>query len=92
MHRSTNARFRCLRYGMRRLAKIEKGIGEKLKKQAQYYNKNYPRQMLHSDTERLPLVEEESSRQTIEYLFVAIDNFSRELHAVILPDKPHHAS
>ena len=34
IHRSTNARFRCLKYGLRRLAKIEKTIEEKLKRQA----------------------------------------------------------
>ena len=92
IHKSTNARFRCLRYGMRRLAKIEKDIEEKLKKQAKRYNKNYPGQMFHGDTKRLPLIEGESSRKTREYLFVAIDDFSRELYAAILPDKAQHSS
>jgi len=92
IHKSTNARFRCLRYGMRRLAKIEKSIEEKLKKQAKRYNKNYPGQMFHGDTKRLPLIEGESSRKTREYLFVAIDDFSRELYAAILPDKTQHSS
>jgi predicted DNA-binding protein YlxM (UPF0122 family) len=34
IHRSTNARFRCLKYGLRRLTKIEKTIEERLKRQA----------------------------------------------------------
>lgn len=30
IHKSTNARFRCIKYGIRRLAKIEKEIEERL--------------------------------------------------------------
>ena len=33
-HKSTNKRFRCLQYGIRRLAKIEHEIEEKLKNKA----------------------------------------------------------
>ena len=79
IHKSTNARFRCLKYGMRRLARIEKDIEEKLKKQATRYNKNYPGQMIHGDTKRLPLLEGQSSKEKREYLFVALDDHSREL-------------
>jgi len=55
IHKSTNKRFRCLRYGIKRLAKIEAEIEAKLKRQAKRYNKDYPGQMLHGDTKRLPL-------------------------------------
>ena len=79
IHKSTNARFRCFKYGMRRLARIEKDIEEKLKKQAKRYNKNYPGQMIHGDTKRLPLLEGQSSKEKREYLFVALDDHSREL-------------
>ena len=48
--------------------------------------------MFHGDTKRLPLIEGESTRQAREYLFVAIDDFSRELYAAILPDKTQHSS
>jgi transposase InsO family protein len=43
--------------------------------------------MLHMDTKRLPLLKGESAFGRREYLFVAIDDFSRELYAAILPDK-----
>ena len=33
--------------------------------------------MLHVDTKRLPLLKNETKQQTIEYLFVGIDDFSR---------------
>lgn len=92
IHRSINKRFQCLEYGLKRLSKIEKQIEEKLKKQAKRYNKKYPGEMLHFDTKRLPLLKGESSRETHEYLFVGIDDFSRELFAAILPDKTQYSS
>ena len=33
VHRSVNKRFRCLEYGLKRLAKVERELEEKLKKQ-----------------------------------------------------------
>lgn len=84
---STNNRFKQARYGMKRLAKIEKAIQEKLKKQAKRYNKSYPGQMVHVDTKRLPLLKGQKSTDAREYLFVGIDDFSRELYAAIMPDK-----
>jgi transposase InsO family protein len=91
-HRSTNARFRCLKYGLRRLAKIEKTIEEKLKRQAKRYNKDYPGQMVHGDTKRLPLLEGQKTTDMREYLFVAIDDYSRELFAAIMPDKTQYSA
>lgn len=76
IHSSRNKRFACLRYGIKRLSKIEKQIEERLKKQAKRYNKDYPGQMLHGDTKRLPLLEGQKSLERREYLFVAIDDFS----------------
>jgi len=87
IHKSTNKRFRCLKYGVKRLAKIEKEIEEKLKRQAKRYNKDYPGQMIHGDTKKLPILKGESPFERSEYLFVAIDDFSRELYAAIMPDK-----
>jgi transposase InsO family protein len=87
IHKSTNKRFCCLKYGIKRLSKIEKEIEACLKKQDRRYNKDYPGQMLHGDTKRLPLLKGESAFGRREYLFVAIDDFSRELYAAILPDK-----
>jgi len=92
IHRSANKRFRCLKYGIRRLAKIEKGIEERLKKEAKRYNKKYPGEMVHFDTKRLPLLAGESPKETREYLFVAVDDFSRELYAAIMPDKTQESA
>ncbi|WP_218057563.1 hypothetical protein [Gilliamella sp. Bif1-4] len=47
--------------------------------------------MLHVDTKRLPLLKNETKQQTRKYLFVGIDDFSRELYAGIYPDKPNLA-
>lgn len=92
VHTSENKRFRCPAYGLKRLSKIEKAIEEKQKKQAKRYNKQYPGEMVHFDTKRLPLLQGESPKETHEYLFVAIDDFSRELYAAILPDKTQYSS
>jgi len=92
VHRSVNKRFRCLEYGLKRLAKVEQQIQEKLKKKAKRYNKKYPGEMVHFDTKRMPLLKGESPRETHEYLFVGIDDFSRELFAAILPDKTQYSS
>ena len=84
---STNNRFKQAKYGMKRLAKVERSIQEKLKKQAKRYNKSYPGEMVHVDTKRLPLPKGQKATDKRDYLFVAIDDFSRELYAAILPDK-----
>ncbi len=92
IHESVNKRFRCLKYGLKRLSKIEKQIEEKLKKQAKRYNKKYPGEMMHFDTKRLPLLKGESPKSNYEYMFVCIDDFSRELYAAILPDKTQYSA
>jgi len=79
IHKSINKRFRCLEYGLKRLSKIEKQIEEKLKKKAKRYNKKYPGEMIHMDVKRLPLLRGESPANTHEYLFIGIDDFSREI-------------
>ena len=92
IHTSTNKRFRCLKYGFRRLEKIELKIQEKLKKKARRYNKKYPGEMIHMDTKRLPLLKGESPHSRREYLFVGIDDFSRELYCAIMPDKTQYSA
>lgn len=92
IHQSINKRFQCLEYGLKRLAKIEKQLEEKLRKNARRYNKKYPGEMVHGDTKRLPLLKGESPREKHEYLFVGIDDYSRELYAAILPDKTQYSS
>ena len=72
---------------MRRLAKVEASIERKKKAQARRYNKNYPGELVHFDTKRLPLLKGETKDKPRDYLFIAIDDFSRELYAGIFPDK-----
>ena len=72
---SVNNRFKQAKYGIKRLAKVELKIQEKLKKQAKRYNKSYPGEMVHVDTKRLPLLKGQKATDKREYLFVAIDDF-----------------
>jgi transposase InsO family protein len=84
---SKNEHYKTIRYGIKRLVKVEKPIEDKLRRQAKRYNKNYLGEMLHVDTKRLPLLKNETKQQTRKYLFVGIDDFSREFYAGIYPDK-----
>ncbi|HCL78446.1 MAG TPA: hypothetical protein DIC53_00590 [Synergistaceae bacterium] len=43
--------------------------------------------MVHGDTKRLPLLKGQKTTDPREYLFVAVDDFSRELYTARLPDK-----
>ena len=54
------------------------------------YNKSYPGQMFRGDTKRLPLLKGQKQTDPREYLFVAVDDFNRELYAAIQPDKTSH--
>jgi len=92
VHKSINARFRTIQYGLKRLAKVERELEERLKKDAKRYNKQYPGEMVHFDTKRLPLLEGETPHASREYLFIGIDDFSRELYAAILPDKTQYSA
>lgn len=92
VHKSTNKRYRCLEYGLKRLAKVEASLEKKLKQQARRYNKSYPGEMIHSDNTKLPVLEGESPKDKPEHLYVAIDDFSRELYAAITPDRTQYSS
>jgi len=92
IHKSINKRFRCFKYGFRRLEKIAWQIEEKKRKQSKRYNKKYPGEMIHMDTKRLPLLKEESPKEKHQYLFVGIDDFSRELYVAIMPDKTQYSA
>lgn len=65
-------------YDLKRLAKVEQTIQERLKRETKRYNKSYPGEHVHFDTKRLSLLKEQSVNEPREYLFVAIDDFSRE--------------
>lgn len=92
IHKSVNKRYRCLEYGLKRLSKVEDALEKKLKNEAKRYNKSYPGEMLHSDNTLLPKLKGNIPLSKPERLFVAIDDFSRELYAAILPDKTQFSS
>ena len=48
--------------------------------------------MIHFDVKRLPVLKGQSSKCHREYLFVAIDDYSRELFAAIMPDKTQYSA
>ena len=52
---STNHRFKCIAYGMRHLAKVEREIEERKKKEAKRYGKSYPGEMMHFDIKPVPI-------------------------------------
>jgi transposase InsO family protein len=87
VHKSINKRYRTVTYGLRRLDKIELKIQNKLRKDSMRYEKLYPGEMVHFDTKMLPLLQGEHKQMPREQMFVAIDDYSRELYADIMPDK-----
>ena len=90
--KSTNTRYRSIKYGLKRLAKVEHELEEKLKREAKRYNKSYPGELVHFDSKRLPLLKGEDHTLSRDYLFIAIDDFSRELYAGIFPDKTQYSA
>ena len=63
---STNQRFKTLQYGLKRLAKVEQTIQERLKREAKRYNKFYPGELVHFDTKRLPFLKGQSANEPRE--------------------------
>lgn len=87
---SKNLRYRTLEYGLKRLAIVEKKLEKKLKKRERRlnrYQKEYPGEMVHTDSSVLPLLPGEAIITPREYLYVFVDDFSRTLFADILPDQ-----
>ena len=88
---SENHKYRTLEWWLKRLSKVEETILKKKNSEAKRYNKQYPGEMLHMDTKRLPPIKNDRDR-TPEYLFVGIDDYSRELYISIHPDKSQESS
>jgi transposase InsO family protein len=87
---SKNMRYRTLEYGLKRLAMVENAIRKKLKKRDRRlnrYQKDYPGEMVHTDSSLLPLLRGEAVTTPREYLYIFIDDYSRWLFADILPDQ-----
>lgn len=87
---SKNLRYRTLEYGLKRLTTVEKKVRKKLKKRERRLNrycKEYPGEMVHTDSSQLPLLRGEAATTPREYLYVFVDDYSRFLFADILPDQ-----
>lgn len=87
---SKNMRYRTIEYGLKRLASVERRNQKKLGKQARRlnrYEKEYPGEMVHTDSSLLPLLRGEAITTPREYLYVFVDDHSRWLFADILPDQ-----
>lgn len=87
---SKNLRYRTIEYGLKRLARAEKKTVKKLGKRARRlnrYQKEYPGEMVHTDSSMLPLLRGEAITTPREYLYVFVDDFGRWLFADILPDQ-----
>lgn len=92
---SMNHRYRTIVYGFKRLNKVEAKLEVKIRSREhrlRRYEKAIPGEMVHLDTKRLPLLLGEAVLQPREYLFVAIDDYSRELFADIFPDKTGYSA
>lgn len=92
---SMNERYRNVYWGLKRLAKVEMKLEKKIKEKERRnrrYEKSTPGEMVHADTKRLPLLVGEAVIQPREYLFVAIDDYSRQLYADIFPDKTSYSA
>lgn len=91
--KSINERFRTIEYGLKRLSIAEAKLRKKIERSwIKRYEKEYPGQMDHFDTKRLPLLFLEAIRDKREHLHVAIDDYSRFLVADIFPDKSQYSS
>ena len=62
---------------MKRLAKVERSIQENSKGRPNATINPYPGELVHLDTKRLPLLKGQKVTDKRDYLFVAIDDFSR---------------
>lgn len=92
---SMNHRYRRIEYGLKHLSKTEKAIAKKIARREhrlKRYEKAAPGEMVHFDTKKLPVMYGEAITQPKEWLYVAIDDFSRLLVADILPDKTGYSS
>ena len=70
----TGNRFKQAKYGMKHLAKVERSIQEKLKRQAKRY-KSYPGEPMHADTKRLLPLKGRKAADKRDYLFAVIGSF-----------------
>ena len=83
---STNHRYQNIQYGLKRLAKIESKILTRKNAEARRYNKQYPWELFHMDTKKLPAIQWDTNKSK-EYIVVGIDHYSCEWYAQIVDNK-----
>jgi len=92
---SKNMRYRTLEYGLKQLTRTEKKLEKKIQKRElrlNRYQKEYPGEMVHTDSSVLSLISGEAATTMKEYLYVFIDDYSRTLFADILPDQTSYSA
>jgi len=88
---SINHRYRCLEYGLKKLAKVEMKIKKRQEREANRYQRNQPGELVHFDNAKLPAIKDDPNKKR-EHLHLAVDDFSRYLVADIFPDKTQWSS
>jgi transposase InsO family protein len=87
VHKSTNNRFRNIKFGLKKILKAEKRARLILERKIQRYEKKYPGELVHFDTKSLRRARYDDRSQKSECLYVAIDDCSRQLFAEIYRGK-----
>lgn len=88
---STNHRYKSIEYGLKRLWKIEEKILKKKNAEARRYNKNYPWELFHMDTKKLPAIQGDTDKSK-EYIVVGIDHYSCEWYVSIVSNKTQEST
>lgn len=85
-------RFHGHKDGLKRLVKVERKLAKKRKRKARRHKKSYPGKLVHFDSVCLSLIKGKGQTLPKEHLFVAVDDFSRELYAGLFPDNSQCSS
>lgn len=93
--RSVNHRYQSVYWGLKHLSKVETRLAKQIAKREhrlKRYEKSMPGEQIHLDTAQMPLIAGEAIITPREYLFVAVDDYSRWLFADIFPDKTSYSA
>jgi len=88
---SVNHRYKTVKYGLRKLQKVEMKTRKKQALIASRFERSHPGELVHFDNAKLPAIKGDSNKKR-EHLHVAVDDHSRYLVADIFPDKTQWSS
>lgn len=88
---STNHRYKSVKYGLKKLLKVEMKIKKKQELEARRYERNHPGELVHFDNAQLPAIKGDANKKR-EHIHLAVDDYSRYLVADIFPDKTQWSS